>query len=203
MKKLICLTACALALAGPARAETGAADDYFHPYAGVDLLRMNLDYNDNYDLGGVSVDLNQGLNDSLDGLNIHVGNRFTKYFGAELGYFKTKSEKDTSVIGTTKVSAQGVTLDGLGYIPLGEDERVDLIGTAGVTWIKAKVSLDVPGLGSASDNDDEFGFRVGAGAQFNFTKQISARGLVRYQSADFDDYADEAITYTVGLNYAF
>jgi opacity protein-like surface antigen len=215
MKKLLLATACLLACTGTARAGTDYKD-YFHPYVGTDLTFMHVKYNDSYDGLGVTLNGNDLLNQDLYGLNLHVGNRFTRYFGAELGYMHTTSADKTVHAGDavgpgtvaatdfkTKVKTQQITLDGFGYLPLDPKDQVDLIGTAGISWTKADIALNVPGLGGGSDDQSEFGWRGGAGAQVNITPQVALRGLVRYQSADFDDVADHAIVYTLGLNYSF
>ncbi len=215
MKKLLLTTACLLAATGTARAGTDV-QNYFHPYVGTDLTFSHYKYNDSYNLGGFTVNGNGLLNQDLYGLNLHVGNRFSKYFGAELGYMHTTSASNTVHAGDsigpgvvaatdfkTKVHTQALTLDGLGYLPLDAQDRVELVGTAGVSWTRADLSLDVPGFGGGDENKSEFGWRGGAGAQFNITPQVALRGLVRYQSADFDDVADHAVVYTAGLNYSF
>ncbi len=182
----------------------------FAPYVGFDLMHYNVSYSDGGD---------QYLEDGLNGLNIHVGNRFSKYFGAELGYARTRDEdKDiaagttivpglfTTGAGKTKVQLQSITLDAMGYLPLDQEERFELIGTAGISWTKADLNLNVPTNIAAvnlSDDDSEFSFRVGAGAQFNITDNVSVRGLARYQKADFDDMADRAWVYSAGLNFSF
>lgn len=213
MKKLLTTAACLAALSFPAHAQ----EFNFKPYIGFDLQRTAYSYNDNYDIGGgLALDGDAILEDNLDGFNIHVGNRFSKHFGLELGYFRTKEEGKNIANGatvgpgtvatadfSTDVKVHGLTLDGLGYLPLGEQERFELIGTAGLSWSKAEVEATVPGVGSGDVDESEIGFRVGAGAQYNFTDNINLRGLVRYQTADFDDVVDNAWTYGVGLNYSF
>lgn len=200
----------ALMIAVPAQAQE--FKPAFAPYAGFDLVHYNVNYNDGAD---------QYLEDGLNGLNIHVGNRFSKYFGAELGYTRTRDEdKDiaagtvldsglglvTTGAGKTKVQLQSITLDAMGYLPLDQEERFELIGTAGISWTKADINVNIPTNLAAvnlSDDDSEFSFRVGAGAQFNITENISVRGLARYQKVDFDDSADRAWVYAAGLNFSF
>ena len=218
MKKLLCTAACMAAFTFPAHIFPAKAQEInFKPYVGFDLQRSIYDYNDNYDIGGgLALNGNTILEDSLNGLNIHVGNRFHKNFGAELGYFRTKEEGKNIVNGatvgpatvatadfSTDVKVQGFTLDGLGYLPLGEDEKFELIGTAGLSWSKAEVTATVPGVGSGDVDESEIGFRIGGGAQVNFTDNINMRGLVRYQTADFESVADNAWMYSLGLNYSF
>ncbi len=46
------------------------------PYVGIDLMRSVYDYNKSYDIGGgLALDGDAILDDSLDGLNIHAGIR--------------------------------------------------------------------------------------------------------------------------------
>lgn len=196
------------------------AQETFKPYVGFDVQRTIFDYK-NIDMGGGDyLQADRFIEDSLDGFNIHAGVRLHKNFGVEAGYFRTKNETKDTPAGTevgsiggapavnlvpihSKVQVQGITLDTMGYLPLGTEERVELIGTAGLSWSKAKVSADFPGVGTFNDNSSEIGFRLGAGAQFHATEHISVRGLVRYQTADFDNYVDNAWNYSVGLNYNF
>lgn len=186
------------------------------PYVGIDLMHTIYDYNDNYDIGGgLALDGDALLEDALDGMSIHFGVRPHQYFGLELGYFRTRkagrniAAGDTVGPGTvaladfgTDVKVQGVTLDGLGYLPLGPQERFELIGTAGASWSKAELTL-TDGTSAFDDDESEVGFRVGGGAQFNINERFNFRGIARYQSADFEDVADNAWVYTLGLNYSF
>lgn len=217
MKKLLCTTAALIALTTTAHAESVVIT----PYVGFDLQRSDYNYNDDYDFGGgVSLDGNTLLENGLYGANIHVGARIGKYAGLELGYFRTKSETRnigaTDQIGTinnvpaaagtdfsTSVKTQGFVLDGMGYYPVYGDDTVELIGTAGVSWTKAEINLSIPSLSSDTSDESEFGLRLGGGAQYNFTDKINARGLIRYQTADFESIADNAWIGSVGLNYSF
>lgn len=212
MKKFLLTTGLLAASAFPASAQ----DITFKPYVGLDLQRSVYSYK-NEDLGGgTSLDNNKILEDNLDGINMHVGNRFHKYVGAELGYFHTREESRSiaagSQIGTglflpsdsrTKIKTQGFTLDALGYLPVTQDAKLELIGTAGITWTKASFKLDAPGVATESGSESELGLRGGAGAQYNFTNNLNLRGLVRYQTADFDDTTDRAWTVSTGVNYSF
>ena len=213
---MVSTTACliTLTLCIPAQAAAPNGDDFFHPYIGFDLQRYSVDYDNGFDAA---------MDDSLNGGNIHVGNRFNKYFGAEFGYFRTEEGNKSvnfdisgitgtpgDVLASTDVKMQGITLDGLGYMPIEDAGKFELIGTAGISWIKADLTLNgtVNGVaGSISDYQSEFGLRAGAGAQYSFTDQVSLRGLVRYQSMKFDssgfDITNHALIYSAGLNYSF
>lgn len=207
MKKLLLLSAFMPSMAF-------ANDFTFQPYVGADFLHSVYSYNDNYDAGsGLFLDGDIILEDSLNGLNVHIGNRFHQNFGAELGYFRTQEEsKDIAtgtVVGpgtvaaadfTTDVQVSGFTVDALGYLPIGQQYPFELVGTAGVSYNTMEIT---DSSGSADVDESELGFRAGGGAQVNITPQINARALARYQTADFDDIAENAWTYSVGLNYGF
>ena len=213
------LTAAAMAaLTLGASAVMAQAQEFkFNPYVGFDLQRYNVSYNDNYDIGGgLALNGDAILDDSLTGINLHVGNRFHENFAAELGFFRTKQESETVASGatvgpgtvatgnfSTDVRLQGITLDGLGYFPLDDNGRFELIGTAGISWTDAEVEATVPGVGVGDADDQEFGFRVGGGLEFGLTDDVSLRGLARYQTADFDDVVDNIWVFNLGLNYSF
>lgn len=195
MKKYLLCGAAVFTLVPAAHAETSVV---FKPYVGVDLQRLTFDYQDGGD---------EFYEENLNGLNIHAGFRINKHFGVEAGVFKTQEESksiDGAPFGlpdfSTNLDLWGVTLDGMGYLPI--HEKFELIGTAGVSWINGESSIDVDGT-NLSLEEQEFGFRLGAGGQFNVTEQWNVRGLARYQSADFDDSANNAVVYTLGLNYNF
>lgn len=211
MKKLL-LAGSALALLAPPVAQ---AEMNLQPYIGFDIQRTDYSYNGNYGIGGgLALDGDTVLEDVLYGGNIHIGSRVFKNFGVELGYFRNREESENisagDVIGpgtvaaadfSTDIKTHGFTLDGLGYLPVAE--RFELIGTAGLSWTDAEIELSVPGAAAADADEDEFGYRIGAGGQFHITDRLNARGLVRYQYADFDNVADNAWTASIGLNYSF
>lgn len=181
------------------------------PYVGVDYQRMSFNYNNNYDVGGgLALDGETVLDDSLNGLNLHIGARPYENLGFELGYFRTENaDKDITAgetVGpgtvaltnfTTHTRVQGVTLDAMGYLPV--TQQVELIGTAGLLWNQAKAEF----AGYGNEKKSEIDWRIGAGAQVNVVNNVNLRGLVRYQTADFKDVADNAWVYTIGVNYGF
>lgn len=188
MKHLLYTVAALAAFTLPAQAE-----DYFNPYIGADYQFTRL----SYDGGG---------NDNFNGFNIHVGNRFTDYVGLELGYFRTGEESYTdNSLGTpvnVKGRLTGATLDALGYLPVTEDKSFELIGTAGVSYIRGEIEATALGV-TVEDDESEWGFRAGGGAQYNVTDNMNIRGIARYQTADFDDIADRAWVFSLGANYQF
>lgn len=187
MKKHLAAAALTTALiAGPAMADS----PYFNPYAGIDYQFASVDFDAPLD------------DDGFHGANIHIGNRFTRNFGLELGYFRMREESQNLGAATAKAKYHGATLDALGYLPLGEQKSFELIGTAGASYIRAEAEV-AAGPVTVKDDSSEAGYRLGAGAQYHVTDDVNLRGIARYQSADFDGTANGAWTYTFGVNYGF
>lgn len=211
MKHLKTLTAVAVLATSALSSAAFAEGLKFNPYVGVDVQRSVYSYKSEDLGGGLTVEGDKIVEDGLNGANIHIGNQFNKYFGAELGYFRSLNEGKNIAAGDdlgngviaaadfkTNIKTQGFTLDALGYLPIDQAEKFSLIGTAGVTWTKADIEI-----AGVSADESELGFRTGAGAQYKLADNLNVRGLVRYQTADFDDSADRAWVYSAGLNYGF
>lgn len=204
-----------LALASLSIAASANATDLkqLNPYIGVDLQHTAYEFSDT---SSTSASPDLLLEDALNGFNIHAGVRPYKNLGVEVGFFnnleETKSIASGSAVGggltaatdfSTDISSFGFTADVIGYLPIDKKERFELIGTTGVSWTKAEITLNVPTVGNASESDSEFGFRIGGGAQYKLTEKFNVRGLARYQTADFSGLVDSATTFSVGLNYNF
>jgi hypothetical protein len=196
MKRLLIATAL-IAASSPAF----AGDFFLKPYVGADYDYVHVNYKDNIDGTGLNGD--DAANDTLHGFDLHAGVRVHKYLGFEGSYIWTADAKKDNVLGSginTKVNVRGGTLDAMGYLPI--DNKVELIGTVGISRLKANLNLSAFGA-SASGGEWETKGRIGGGAQYWLSDNINARALVRYQGADFSGIVDNAIIATIGLNYQF
>ena len=72
------------------------------------------------------------------------------------------------------------------------------MGSAGAVYSKAEASA----VGLTLD-DSEVSWRLGPGAQYHVTDAVGFRAMAHYQKADYDDSADNIVTYSVGVNYSF
>lgn len=191
MKKIVIAIGALLLLSAPAFAEYS-----LNPYIGVDLDRNDVTYNDGAEAA---------VDDSLYGLNAHIGIRPSQNWGAEFGFFRTQEGSKDNVVGTavdTKVKRYGVNLDAIGYLPISQDKRFEALGIAGLTYSKAEIEVSAPGA-TASLDDKDLGWRIGGGFQYHITDAVAARALVRYERVDFDDSIDHVITSSVGLSFGF
>lgn len=163
---------------------------FFKPYVGADYDYTSINYDNNAD----SI-----LSDSLSGGDVHIGARIHKYLGFEGSYFDTASSSKNVGALNTSVKLEGYTLDAMGYLPVAD--KVELIGTAGVSRLKATLSLS--GLLAGTGSEWETKGRIGGGAQYWITDNLNIRGLVRYQGADFRGIVNNAVISSLGINWQF
>jgi opacity protein-like surface antigen len=197
MKKIICLAA--LCISNAAYASTNGF--FIKPYIGADYQYASFDYQDDPTIGLNGSDLAE---DSLNGGDIHIGARVHNNLGFELSYLQTEQGKKSNILGTginSKVEFKGFTLDAMGYLPIDEAKRFELIATAGVSRLRGKVSFD--GAATDTEKETETKGRFGGGAQYWITENVNVRALVRYQDADFDDSVNHAVLSTIGINWQF
>ena len=239
MTRATLLSLSALALlsavaASPPATAGGEADRWrIRPYVGVDYqhtanrLEDRLYFGKNGAGEDTWIDGDKLYDDDLDGINVHVGARLHRNFGVEAAYYHNFESDKTlpagETVGTvpgastytfhqidTSLESKGITLEGMGYLPLGDTERFELIGSAGLSWTQIDTTFKSPGYGwDFHDKEDAIGFLFGAGGQGFVTEHINLRSMVRYQVVDFEeigimeDFMDGAWIFSLGANYVF
>ena len=139
--------------------------------------------------------------ESFSGAHLHVGARFGRNFGIELGYmWLPAAEKALGGGNETSLKVQGVTLDALAYLPLGMG-AFELVGLAGGAFLEGTARLNGPNFGNVRDVDPDWNWRLGGGAQYHLTPRLALRALVTYEAAHFDGEVDHATNINVGLNF--
>jgi len=199
LKTILCFSALGL-LTAPAHAADAPSGFFFKPTVGADYQYTGVNYESN--LFGTGVSGSDLASESLNGVNVHVGARVHKYLGFEAGYLWTDNADKSNILGTgldSKVNVKGFNFDVLGYLPVDDAGKFELIGTVGVSRLKA--SFSIPTIGSTDDTETKG--RFGGGAQYWLTDNINVRGLVRYQGADFGGTVKDAVTANLGLNFQF
>ena len=121
----------------------------------------------------------QVSDDSAIGWKLFLGFDYNQNLGFEFGYTRLGEYGTTSVtaIPTTilgQVNSSVWFWDVLGKIPV--TTGVSIYGRLGVTYYQAKNTLG----GIAALTDDGLGWKTGAGAQFDVTKNIALRGEWEY-----------------------
>lgn len=131
--------------------------------------------------------------------SFNVGTMYNSYFGTELFYQFSDSHKERSGLDKSKTSFQAFGLDLMGYLPLGCDRTVSLIGTVGVgEYIFRKDFSD-----EKNHRDGGLGWRTGLGAMYNVDDNWSIRALARFVNYNQIEDFDHAMEYSAGVRYTF
>lgn len=174
----------ALLVAVSAVAFTANANAYeYKPYAGLDYVRSNIKNESAMKFNSASV---------------NVGTQFNQYFGTEAFY--QYSDQDSHGRGDDKALTriQSYGIDALGYLPLGCDQTVSLIGTVGIANINATSKVE-----GTKEKENGLGYRVGAGAQYAIDENLAVRALARYTFTDKVTDVDHIMEYVAGVQYKF
>lgn len=178
MKKTIALMAAVSAFAFTANAN---ATEYT-PYVAADYTYTDIPS---------TADVNGG--------KVAVGTEYNKYFGTEVFYQRTGSDRVHSSEGTNEYSLQSYGLDVYGYLPLGCDQVLSLVGTAGIS----NVDVIYKDAGKKRETENGLGYRLGAGFEYDINSNVSIRALYRYTFTDKVNGLDHISEYSLGVKYAF
>ena len=133
------------------------------------------------------------------GGKVALGVDYNKYFGTEVFYEKTGSDRVHSEGETDEYSLQSYGLDLYGYLPLGCDQTFALLGTAGIS----NIDKDYKYEDQKRETDNGLGYRLGAGAQYSFDENLSVRAVARYIFTDKVSDVDHIMEYSAGIKYNF
>ena len=124
---------------------------------------------------------------------------YNKYFGTEVFYQRTASDRVHSADGTNEYSLQSYGIDAYGYLPLGCDQVWSLVGTAGFAFEDVKYKNPEENRGT----EHGVGYRLGAGFEYDVDANVSVRALYRYTFTDSLGGLDHINEYSLGVKYAF
>ena len=182
MKKTLLMAGAACLFAANANAEIA-------PYAGLDFNYSTFDY---------AYDAEDYIEDDYQSLSIVAGAKFNRNFGAEAFYQLSGKEKNSRFGDTYTTDFQAYGIDLLGYLPLGCEGRVEVIGGLGL----GEYEMKVKNVGFGSDKEESLGYRVNLRMQYNIDENWSVRGMYHHvytQKSDIDAI-DE---FSLGVRYNF
>lgn len=145
------------------------------------------------------------VNSSISGENFHnaainLGTKYNKYFSTEVFYqTPLESTKFSDEGYKMKASYRSYGLDAYGYLPLGCDQVVSILGTAGIGQVDVKSKE----IGGEHGKDNGWAYRLGAGVQYDVTEAWAVRAVARYSFLDKLDGLDHAMDFTAGVRYSF
>ncbi len=184
---LFASAACVLTLSSTANAQQMFGND-IEPYVGLDYVYSRADFKSGADL---KKDYNSG--------SVNVGTRLGKYAGLE-AYYQLSGSRSTRLADDVKAKSKfhSYGLDIFGYLPLGCEDKVDLLASVGA----GNYNIKVKNIPEGKYDKDHMGYRFGVGAQYNFNEHVSARAMYRYTYLD-TKYLDNMNEFTAGLRYTF
>lgn len=182
MKKTLLLAGVACLLSFNASAQE------FRPYVGLDYAYDKADFKKE------AKSLDDGFNSGI----INAGVRMGDYYGLE-AFFQQSGERKTHFTGEdVKAKFNAYGLDAYGYMPLGCEKKFDLLASLGL----AAYDTTVKGLPEGKYDKQRMGYRMGIGAQYNFTENMAARVMGRYNylgMSQLDNFSEV----TAGVRYTF
>ncbi|MBE6452177.1 MAG: porin family protein [Alphaproteobacteria bacterium] len=135
----------------------------------------------------------------VNGGKIALGTEYNKYFGTEVFYQRTGSDRVHSEGETDEYALQSYGLDIYGYLPLGCDQVFALVGTAGI----ANMDIIYKNADDKRNTENGWGYRLGAGVEYDVNSNVSVRALYRYIATDKLGGIDHVNEYSLGVKYAF
>ena len=165
------------------------------PYVGLDYVYSMADID--------KVDGEKMFEEDLNAFAITAGAKLHKNFGLEAFYQQSMEESKNSTEGKGKDEYNAFGIDAIGYLPIDQAGKFELLGSLGIGYYDVDYKLREHATGVRySDGDDGFGYRIGAGAQYNITENVAARVMARYADIDVDGI-DNMVDVTAGIRYSF
>lgn len=139
------------------------------------------------------------IDDASTGFKAHAQYRFNQWAGVEGGFYVSPDFKDdvapTSGGGEAETSFQGITLNGIAYLP-SPIESVDLFLKGGYfNFFDADLEVD----GVTTDSGDEDGLTLGLGASLDTEDGIG----IRVEFDWYDTKGADLWTIGIGAEYRF
>lgn len=140
----------------------------------------------------------KGLNDDFNSGIISLGTRIGDYSSVEAFYQLAGEKKTSTDVAKYKAKFSAYGLDVYGHLPLGCEQKVELLGSLGL----GIYDIDIKRDGGKVVDTNRVGYRIGLGAQYNFTPNVAGRIMGRY------DYIGNGQLHsmnevTAGIRYAF
>ena len=181
MKKTLLLAGVACLFAANANAE-------LTPYVGADY---------NYDMRGMDQYAETALIDHSHGGSIVAGTKFNKWTGVEAFYQLTRQNSNHHNGHKFHDRMQAYGVDALGYLPLGCEQKFELLAGLGIGEYDMKVRVV-----NTSTKEHGYGYRLTAGAQYNLDEDWSVRATYRHVYVN-KSFLNDLNELSLGVRYHF
>ena len=168
------------------------------PYIGIDIATSKLEFSESY--------YEDVMEDGHNSLSLVVGAKFNKNFGVEAFIQQSSEEekKDSYWGDSEKTSYNALGLDFIGYLPV--NQEIELLASLGLAQYNFNETYEYDdGFYSEWEKSslNTIGIRIGLGAQFNLTDNVSLRAMARYIKLNDDDIIKSMTELSLGLRYMF
>jgi OOP family OmpA-OmpF porin len=214
--KRVAKTAATLGLLGCAVMSipfAAAADDAAW-YIGGNIGQSRAKINDNSissALFGAGFNSSISNDDKNTAFKFFGGYQFNRNFAVEGGYFNlgefgyTATTVPAGTL-TGKIKLQGLNLDAVGMLPLGD--KFSVFGRLGLQYAQAKDNFAstgaVPAPTNPSPSKNKLNYKAGVGVQYDFTQSVGMRvEAERYRINDAVGNDGDINMYSLGLVYRF
>ena len=177
-----------LLLAGVACLFAANANAELTPYVGADY---------NYDMWKMDRAAKEVLVDHSHSGSLVAGTKFNKWTGVEAFYQLSRQNSNTKAGVKYHNRLQAYGVDALGYLPLGCENKYELLAGLGIGEYEVKVREN-----KSADKFEGVGYRLTAGAQYNIDNNWSVRGTYRHVFVD-KTFLNDLDEVSLGLRYNF
>lgn len=130
---------------------------------------------------------------------VYIGSEYGSYFSTEMFFSQSLNRTNGQNPTKLKSSYRAYGLDLMGYLPLGCSQKFSLLATTGIGEYAFKLKT-----GDAKrSNEHGYGYRFGGGVKYAFNTHWQTRFITRYVKFDRVDSVNQAIEYSLNLEYHF
>ena len=162
------------------------ADNYkYIPYAGADYIFSDVS--------------TKKFSPNMHAVNLRIGSEYSPYFGTELFFAQSNTDKHVDKGISTKQSYRAYGLDIAAYLPLDCHKKFSLVATSGIGEYVFKIKVSP----QKHQNEHGYGYRFGGGVKYAITPNWQTRLMARYVKFDHLSGYKHSTEYTAGIEYHF
>ncbi len=140
----------------------------------------------------------KGLNNDFNSGILSVGTKIGEFSSVEAFYQMAGEKKTNKDAAKYKAKFSAYGIDAYGHMPLGCERKFELLGSLGL----GIYDIDVKKDGGKVVDTNRVGYRIGLGAQYNFTENVAGRIMGRYNYIG-NGQLHSMNEVTAGIRYAF
>lgn len=130
---------------------------------------------------------------------VYLGTDYSKYFGTEIFLTQSLSRKNGQTANKLKSSFHAYGLDLVTYLPLDCQQKFSLLATAGF----GEYVFNLKNTGAKHYDEHGYGYRFGGGVKYALDNHWQTRFIARYVTFNKLDFLNQALEYSLNVEYHF